>query len=176
MILTDLTESTGDLTIPIMMNYLTGPAKPNRIKAEIVFTILQYRHNDPVAMKAVDSFLTLPSMTDPSLRTAALSAIRRARFVDPVISSFLLQSLNDPSKFVKIAAIRTARALGSDSWNQAVPTVTKFSTDPSQDMDVRIAAEQAIKNDMAPATVGPRQRPPGHELILPGQPPPQPPH
>lgn len=149
--------SNTDLIMPIIIKYLNGPAKPGNIKTESVFMILRLSHTDPVAMKVVHSFLT--ATMDSSVRTNTLFAIHRAHFVDPVITAFVLQSLTDPSKHVKKAAIGIVRDLGPDAWNQALPIMTKILNDRSEDAEVRSFAERAIKNDTAPVTVGPPPRP-----------------
>lgn len=68
-----LTPSAADLTVPIMMRYLNGPAKPSPVKVEIVSTLLKFRGDDPQAMKAVGMFLGAEAPA--AVRIATLQAL-----------------------------------------------------------------------------------------------------
>jgi len=94
-------------------------------------------------MKAVDAFLALT--TEPPVRIATLEAVGANGVNTPGIASFTLHSLDDPNKFIKIAAIHSAHALGSDVWQQAVPIVSKLATDPSEDQQVRALADRELQ-------------------------------
>lgn len=144
LILQYLTPSTSDLTVPIMIKYLNGPAKPNLVKVDIVSTLLKVRRHDPQAIKAIETFLTV--QTEPQVRIATLQALGANHMSTPGINSFAVQSLDDPNKYVKVAAIHTTHALGSEAWNRAQPIVSRLAVDPSEDRAVRTVADKELRS------------------------------
>ena len=83
-----LTSSDGDLTVPMMINYLSGPAKPNLVKAEIVSALLHFRHGDPIAVKAIQTFFSVPA--EPAVRIATLQALTANRVTIPGMDEFTI--------------------------------------------------------------------------------------
>ncbi len=144
-----LTPSNGDLTVPIMIRFLSGPAKPSIVKAEIVSTLIKFRHDDPIAMKAINAFFTVQAETP--VRIATLQALSANHLNAPGIDDFAVHSLGDPNKFVKIAAIHAVHALGPEVWSRAQPAVTRLATDPSEDKEVRTLADRELRDTVVSA-------------------------
>lgn len=61
------------------------------------------------------------------------------------INDFAVSSLDDPNKYVQVAAIYAVHAIGSDAWRRALPKVSKLAVDQSQDQEVRSVAERELR-------------------------------
>jgi HEAT repeat protein len=143
-----LTPTAGDSTLPLLVQFVNGPTKPNFTKVEAASTVLQYRKTDPAAMKAVEKFLG--TLSETSVHAAMLQALGRDRVNTPATDAFVLQGLSDPNKFIRVAAIHATRALGPEVWNRAHTTVIRLATDPGEDNEVKAAAEQELRNPQVP--------------------------
>jgi hypothetical protein len=141
-----LTPSNSDLTVPMIMKHLNGPAKPSLVKLEIMSMLLKFKRDDPQVIKTIETFLTLDA--EPAVRIATLQALGTNRVSTPGITEFTVQSVQYPSKYVKIAAIYAAHALGSEVWERAQPVVSRLAVDPSEDPEVRTVADRELRNTL----------------------------
>ncbi len=118
-----------------MLKHLIGPSKPSLVKADIVSALLEFRQNDQQALQAIEAFLRL--QMDPEVQTATLKVLGKQHVVAPALDDFVIRSLADPNKNIKIAAIYVVHALPSEVSRQAQPKLTNMPTDPSEDPEVR---------------------------------------
>jgi hypothetical protein len=137
-----LTPSNRDMTLPIVVNYLTGEAPPSPLKAEIVSTLLAFESTNAQSMNAVEQFLLIKA--DAPTNIATLHALAVNHIHTAAIDDYVLRSLSEPSKFVKLASIHAAQSLGPEAWNKFSSRIAKLSVDPSEDNAVRDAARAAI--------------------------------
>ena len=143
-ILTYLTTANSDLTIPIMLKHLTGPAKPSLVKADIVAALLQFKKDDQQVLQAIGAFLRIN--LNPEVQIATLNALGRHHVVAPALDEFVIRSLTDPNKNVRIAAIYAAHEMPSEVARQVAPKLTNMATDPSEDPEVRDLANKALQD------------------------------
>lgn len=141
-----ITPSIPDLTVPILLNQLNKPGKPTKVKSEIMRVLLKSKKNDVTVLKAVENYLDLEA--DPQVRIVNLQIIAS----DPVLNSakirtFAVRSLDDTNKYVKIAALRSVYALGSDVRRESLIVINRLAADP--DSAVREMADKVRRDTIA---------------------------
>lgn len=146
LIMRSIMPSNLDLTVPVLMEHLSSADKPSLVKAEVVSLLLEYRRNDPQVLRAIESFVNLGA--DPKVRISVLKVLAARRVKTPIISGFLLRSLDDSNKFVKAAAIYAVYAVGSDTWDRAKPVLSRMALNPGEDQEVRALADKAMRNTL----------------------------
>jgi len=147
-ILRNLTRSIPDATVPLMINELRSPSRPNLVKAEIVRALLESsKRNDEQVLRSVEAYVALN--TDPVFKVANLLVIAASRIKTPALAGYIMSSLDDKDKHVQIAAIQTVYALNSDMADQARVKISLLASDPNVDQEVRSMADRAMKNKLA---------------------------
>jgi hypothetical protein len=156
LVLQTLTPSDPNLTAPVMIRFLNSSAKASPAKVETVWTLLQYRRQDPAALQAIQHFLSMPA--DPDLRMAILQTLTRDRVNTPVTDDCALHALSDPDPHVKVVAVHTVHALGPEVWQRALATVSNLAVDSAEDRAVRDAADKELKNTLPDTDQGAKKQ------------------
>ncbi len=147
-ILRNIMPSRSDIVVPLIINHLQVAAKPRLVEVELAAMLLDFRKGDPQAMKTIDDFLSKGATPEVTVATLKMLGAHHAGST-PGINAFSLRALGDSNKYVKIAAIYTVHSLGSTTWDQAQPALSKLASDAAEDKDVKAIANKALTDDLS---------------------------
>lgn len=146
-ILRNLMPSQSGTIVPIIITHLHAAKTPRLVEVELMAIMLDFRADDPNAMKAVDDFLAKGTAPNITIATLKMLGAHRAGST-PEIDAFSTRALGSSNKYIKIAAIYTVHARRSTAWNQAQPALSKLASDPGEDKDVRTLANKALSDEL----------------------------
>ncbi|MDX2179087.1 MAG: hypothetical protein SFV18_05800 [Bryobacteraceae bacterium] len=137
-----LHQTVPEMTTPILIRHLSG-GESSIVKTQIARTLLQSKSVDETAWKVIEAYVKQPATGE--VKVANLYAVANSASRSQVFVPFVVQSLNDDNKYVKVAAIYAVNSLGPEARIVALSSVNKLAADPNEDRQVRRVADLFLR-------------------------------